>query len=118
MGEYYDYRGNEIADPYHPDDDGMVTVWELEPSGSCSYQSVLIRGWQEMLEHLEDVLDRELSDLKVDESTNSSETLEARFSLFRMTAYQWREFCRLGDEYPGEPIDVTEIPLVDPSPAE
>lgn len=93
----HDYRGREIETEYTPDADGMVTVWEIEPSGACGIDSVLIRGWQEMLEHLTDALDGHLDDLEVDApELPTSERRFASFRLVRMTPYQWKEFCRLG----------------------
>lgn len=106
-----DYQGRELPDKYAPDADGMVTVWEVEPSGAHGIDSVYIRGWQDMLSHLTDALDGHLEDLEIgSEPGDKSEHKYASFRLVCMTPYQWKEFCRLGREYPGEPIDWMDIP--------
>lgn len=106
-----DYQGRELTDKYAPDADGMVTVWEIEPSGMNGIDSVYIRGWQDMLSHLTDALDGHLEDLEVDPVCSfTSERRYASFRLVRMTPYQWGEVCRMGREYPGEPIDWMDIP--------
>lgn len=99
-----DYLGNDIADPYQPDADGMVTVWEI---GVNDGDFTLVRGWTDAQEKVMDVSYD--ADLTIDDATNQSETLTITLQLVRFAAARWKTFAESWADGRGEGLNIYDI---------
>jgi hypothetical protein len=94
-----DSKGNDIPDPYQPDEDGMVEVYEITPG--ASHDVTIVRSWHQMFDEVEAAVE------KWNRNREYATVLTIKVEAIKVTPHKWRRFCE--ETYRGEECCIDDI---------